>query len=408
MTLIVAVIFNLASSALWLFGCWHIAKDINDIVVSGGVGGPDNMWEVILQVGIFGLLQSVGALRGVYAYWGSSMGTELNTRYFTLWKNSSGKVVAAEEDHAAPLWGCLFAFLIGGLVVVICSALISPIMFIANVSFAIVVMTSWRKGKTSTLGIILSAIIAVGCIGGTIYGWNYVSSRIEVLQERRRVMMEERQKRYEAQRLEQERIQADKRAEEERQRAEQMAAQSNRSANSSVRGSSRQEQRLDRQASSANSRSNASARGSATAPQVIGSSTKKTRSAGNDSVRGESPRQTQAINRNVNSGSRSSSSVRGSSRQEQRLDRQASSANSRSNASARGSATVPQVIGSSTKKTRSAGNDSVRGGSSRQSQAINQNVNSSSRSSSSVRGSSQQEQRLNRRGSSRDSSLRIK
>lgn len=225
MGMIFLAILKLAASALWVVGFYTLAKDIDKVVVSGGSGGPSGMFDIFMQIGMFGILQSIGALRGLYAWWGGSMETALNTRHFTLWKNSSGTVVAAEEDHSAPFLGCLFMLIIGGFLVVACSALISPIMFIVNVSSALILLTSWGKAKPSAIGLILSVIVGIACIGGTIYGWNYISTRMDILQGRRKAEMAERQKHYEAERAEQARIAAEKRAEEERLRAERRAEQ---------------------------------------------------------------------------------------------------------------------------------------------------------------------------------------
>lgn len=222
---IILVILKFAASALWVAGFYTLAKDIDAAVVSGGSGGPSGMLDVFMQLGLFGIFQSIGALRGLYAWWGGSMETQLNTRHFTLWKNSSGDVVAAEEDHAAPLWGCFIMLVVGGFLVVACSALVSPIMFIVNVSSALILLTSWNKDRPSVLGYLLSVIVCVVCIGGTIYGWNYISTRMDILQERRKAEVAERQRQYEEKQAEQKRIEAERRAEEERQKAARRAEQ---------------------------------------------------------------------------------------------------------------------------------------------------------------------------------------
>ena len=108
MKAIIIAVLKLAASALWVCGFVTIAKDVNAQVVSGGSGGPSSMWDVFMQLGMFGIFQSIGALRGAYACWFGTMETELCTRHFNIWKNSSGNVVAAEEDHSAPFIGCQF------------------------------------------------------------------------------------------------------------------------------------------------------------------------------------------------------------------------------------------------------------------------------------------------------------
>ncbi len=245
---IITAILQLGASALWAVGCFSLAKDINEIVVSGGTGGPEGMFEVFMQIGVLGLLQSVGAMRGLYAIVGDSVSSAANTRYFTLWKNSSGDVVAAEEDHATRIIGCLVVLVVGIFLVVACSALISPIMFMVNVSSALILLTGGKERASSIIGIVLSVILCVGCIGGTIYGWNYISTRMSVLQERRDAIRTEKQKQQEAQRAEEARIREAKRAEAERIKAEQRAERDRQNA---ARRAERERQNAERRAARA-------------------------------------------------------------------------------------------------------------------------------------------------------------
>ena len=256
---IIMAILQLVASVLWAVGCFTLAKDINEVVTSGGTGGPNGMFEVFMQIGVLGLLQSIGALRGLYAVVGESVQSAFNTRYFTLWKNSSGDVVAAEEDYSTRFIGCLMVLVVGGFVVVACSALISPIMFMVNVSSALILLTGGKERLSSIVGIVLSVILCLGCIGGSIYGWRYISTRVSVLQERRKAARAEREKQYEEQRAEEARKMEAKRAEEQRIRAEQRAERDRQNAvrraereqKNAARRAAREQQQAERRAAQA-------------------------------------------------------------------------------------------------------------------------------------------------------------
>jgi len=120
----------------------------------------------------------------------------------------------------------------------------------------LILLTSWSKDKISKVGIFLSVIVFICGVGGTVYGWNYISTRMDTLQERRKAKAIERQKQLEAQRAEQERIAAEQRAERERQRAERKAAQEQQRALRSEAARQRKEEKAARRAAALESRQN--------------------------------------------------------------------------------------------------------------------------------------------------------
>ncbi len=247
--IIFLAVLKLAASAFWAYGFYCIAKEIDVAVQSGETSGPSGMFDVFLQLGLAGIFQSIGALRGLYAWWGGSMETAITTRHFTLWKNSSGHVVAAEEDHSAPIIGCLMSLVIGGFLVVACSALLSPIMFIINIVSVVLLLTSYDcDSKTpSILGVIISVIIGIACIGGTIYGWNYISNRMDVLEKRREEKRIQQQKEYEKECAEKERLAAEKRAQKKaQQEAERQRREAHRKAENEARRAKMEAERIRR------------------------------------------------------------------------------------------------------------------------------------------------------------------
>lgn len=165
-------------SLIWLAGILYLFN-LMSVVPHGGWHDNSEVLEFgdkfqfFMSIGLAGLFQSAAFVKVFFGM----LDHGLNTHYEDVYKDSSGREVKREYNTEATASGCLMSFIVGLLLMFVCSAIASPFVFCYNLCHFI---DAWTR-DTSAAGFfkLVAVILVIATLAGTYFGGKWLYAQVD-------------------------------------------------------------------------------------------------------------------------------------------------------------------------------------------------------------------------------------
>ena len=238
-----SAIFKVFASLVWGIGAICV---IWSVKTEGAQGG---WFDLLLSLGLFGLLQGFSFVSFIMATFNRSAEESANTIEETIWFDRFGNEVRRETDAGSGCLMAVFIWIFGIILTLVASAVIAPVVFAVNLCRAA------HRFCPKGLAVVLDLLILAGTFVGTCAGIGIASRAIHEREEVRRQEAAQYQRESEA-RAEQARVEreaqmerdrAEREARQAREQAEREAKEAERRAERQLREQQRQVERAQRE-----------------------------------------------------------------------------------------------------------------------------------------------------------------